>query len=220
MSGSDLLRRGFFLLLVRPFLKLFIGIRVEGAENLPAEDPFLLVANHNSHLDTPLLLSLFPVGRLARIRPVAAADYWLSSAVRRFVARTFFNILPIDRRKTGPGGGDALAPMREALARGESLVLFPEGTRGDPEVMSRFHSGAARLAVERPEVPVVPVHLKNAGRTLPRGDGLLVPFICELRVGPAIRAQGSAKETQDAMEDAVRRLGADEAAAPAASEER
>jgi len=201
-----LVSRAFHALVLRPFLRGFVGLAVEGRENLPAADPFLLVANHNSHLDTPILLSLFPLARLRRVRPVAAADYWLSSPVRRWTARTLFNILPIERRRGAPPGGDPLEPLREALARGETLVLFPEGTRGEPEAMSRFRSGAARLAVERPELPVVPVHLTNAGRALPRGGALLVPFICRVRIGPPLFAKGDVKETQDTMEDAVRSL--------------
>ncbi len=198
-----LVGRAFHAVLLRPFLRGFVGLAVEGRENLPAEDPFLLVANHNSHLDTPILLSLFSLARLPRVRPVAAADYWLSSAARRWAARTLFNILPIERHGAAPGG-DPLAPLRDALARGETLVLFPEGTRGEPEVMARFRSGAARLAVERPELPVVPVHLTNAGRALPRGGALVVPFICRVRIGTPFFARGSVKETQDAVRGLAR----------------
>jgi 1-acyl-sn-glycerol-3-phosphate acyltransferase len=204
--GRELLRRAFMVLFLRPFLRFFMGVRVEGAENLPAADPFLLIANHNSHLDTPLLLSLFPVKRLSRIHPVAAADYWMSSPARRFVAETFFNVLPIERRGASRTGRDPLLGLAEALRRGESLLLFPEGTRGEPEVLSRFHSGAARLLAEQPRVPVVPVFLKNAGRSLPRGTALLVPFICEVKVGKPFLPVGEVAEIQERLEGAVQEL--------------
>lgn len=209
-GARDLLRRLFFLLVVRPFLRFVVGTNVTGAEHLPAADPFLLVANHNSHLDTPLLLSLFPVGRLHLIHPVAAADYWLSAPLKRFVAETFFNIAPITRGGAARGGGgeiaDPLGRLHEILDAGGSLVLFPEGTRGEPEVLGRFHSGAARLAEAHPDVPVVPVYLKNAGRALPRGTFLFVPFVCEVQIGPSVRLSGTVGEMQAALEEAVRRL--------------
>lgn len=206
MAFRDGVRRGFFALLVRPFLRFVVGVRLTGRENLPAGDPFLLVANHDSHLDTPLLLSLFPGTRLARIHPVGAADYWFRSRGMAFVATTFFNVLPIERTGKRDPGEDPLAPLEAALRRGESLVVFPEGTRGEPEKLERFKSGAARLAHAVPEVPVVPVHLHGAGRSLPRGTGLFVPFICDVRVGAPIPRGADVKVTQRRMEDAVRAL--------------
>jgi 1-acyl-sn-glycerol-3-phosphate acyltransferase len=199
-------QRLFFALLVRPFLDWVVGRRVFGLEHLPQADPFLLVANHDSHLDTPLLLSLFPGARLSRIRPVAAADYW-GSGLKRFVADRLFRVLPITR--TGGGGADALARMEEALDRGESLILFPEGTRGDPEILQPFRSGAARLAAARPGVPVVPAYLKNTGRNLPRGSALFLPMICEIRIGPPVETSTDVPRTQAAIEAAVRELERD-----------
>jgi 1-acyl-sn-glycerol-3-phosphate acyltransferase len=200
------LQRLFFALLVRPFVHGVMGKRVHGAENVPAQDPFLLVANHDSHLDTPLLLSLFPGSRLARIRPVAAADYW-GSGLKRFVAERFFRVLPIARR--GQEAGEAVARMEEALDAGESLILFPEGTRGDPEVLQPFRSGAARLAAARPQVPVVPVYLANTGRNLPRGSSLFLPMICDIWMGERVPASADVASMRAAIEDAVRKLERD-----------
>jgi 1-acyl-sn-glycerol-3-phosphate acyltransferase len=197
------LQRIFFALLVRPFVNWVMGKRVHGAENLPGKDPFLLVANHDSHLDTPLLLSLFPGSRLSRIRPVAAADYW-GSGVKRFVSEKLFRVLPIARR--GEEAGEAVARMEEALDRGESLILFPEGTRGDPEVLQPFRSGAARLASARPQVPVVPVFLANTGRNLPRGSSLFLPMICDIWIGARVAVSGDVGRTREAIEGAVRAL--------------
>jgi 1-acyl-sn-glycerol-3-phosphate acyltransferase len=200
------LQRLFFALLVRPFVNGVMGKRVHGAENVPAQDPFLLVANHDSHLDTPLLLSLFPGSRLARIRPVAAADYW-GSGLKRFVAERLFRVLPIARR--GEEAGEAVARMEEALDSGESLILFPEGTRGDPEVLQPFRSGAARLAAARPQIPVVPVYLANTGRNLPRGSSLFLPMICDIWIGERVPASADVASMRAAIEDAVRKLERD-----------
>lgn len=198
-----MLQRLFFALLVRPFVNGVMGKRVHGAENVPAEDPFLLVANHDSHLDTPLLLSLFPGSRLSRIRPVAAADYW-GSGLKRFVAERLFRVLPIARR--GGEAGEAVARMEEVLDAGESLILFPEGTRGDPEVLQPFRSGAARLAAARPQIPVVPVYLANTGRNLPRGSSLFLPMICDVWIGERVPASADVAATREAIEAAVRAL--------------
>src|SRR5438552_3296708 len=91
-----------FALAVKPFMALFIGLRVRGREHLAASAPFILIANHSSHLDTISLLSLFPLGRLRRIRPVAAADYFERNSVVSLVTRTRFNILPIARNNITP----------------------------------------------------------------------------------------------------------------------
>jgi 1-acyl-sn-glycerol-3-phosphate acyltransferase len=194
------LRALFALLLLRPFIRGIVGVTVEGA--LPPNDPFLLIANHNSHLDTPVLLSLFAPKRLAQVRPVAAADYWMTTGWKRALASGLFNVLPIERH----GGEDPLAPLQDALARGETLLLFPEGTRGEPEVMGKFHSGAARLLAENPHIAAVPVFLKNSGRSLPRGTALFVPFIVEVRIGAPLRAEGSVGEIRAALERSVRQL--------------
>lgn len=200
----DLLRKAFFVLLLRPFVRWVLGLRVEGARNIPAADPFLLVANHDSHLDALVLLCLFPAARQSRIRAVAAADYWQGSAVRRFVSGTLLGVLPVVRG--AQPGADPLAPLSAALASGTSLLLFPEGTRGDPEVLLRFKSGAARLSIAHPEVPVVPAFLRNAGRSLPRGSPLLVPLVCEVSVGEPVALYGGARERTAQLEAAVRAL--------------
>ncbi len=190
---------------IRPFVKGLVGLEVHGAGNLPARDPFLLVANHDSHLDTLVLLSLFPLGRLGRIRPVAAADYWLSSPLKRFAASACLNVLPVVRGARA--GDDPLAPLSAALARGESLILFPEGTRGEPEVLERFKTGAARLALAHPEVPLVPVYLAGSGRSLPRGTALFVPLVVRVAIGEPLALSGTPREATARLEEAVRALG-------------
>lgn len=196
------------MLLLRPFCRWVVGVDVRGAANLPESDPFLLVANHDSHLDTLVLLSLFPLRRLGRIRPVAAADYWLSSGLKRFVARTCLNVLPVERGGAA-AGEDPLAPLSSALSKGESLVLFPEGTRGEPEVLERFRTGAARLALHHPGVPVIPVYLANTGRSLPRGTSLFVPFVVKVVVGRPVSLPPDVRSATACLEDAVRSLSAE-----------
>lgn len=192
----------FFAAVVRPFMVLFIGLRVRGREHLPAADPFVLVANHTSHLDTVALLSLFPLGRLHRIRPVAAADYFLSGRLRAWLSTTLFNILPVARRHVTKSN-NPLETMREAVGAGDSLILFPEGTRGGDGEPGRFLPGVAHLVESCPDVPVVPAFLVNLGRSLPKGTFLPVPFFAEVRLGPPLHPTGTRDEILARLEAAV-----------------
>jgi 1-acyl-sn-glycerol-3-phosphate acyltransferase len=205
---ADLLQRLFFLLAVRPFLTLFIGLKVRGRESLPGQGPFLLVANHTSHLDTVSLLALFPLSRLREIRPVAAADYFGRNAFVSWFSRTFFHILPIVRRREEiSGDNDPRRTMIEALKSGYSLLIFPEGTRGaSSEEIGRFKSGVAALVEAIPELSVVPAYLENMGRSLPKGTIVPVPFFCKVTLGPARTYRGTSAEIVTGIEKAVREL--------------
>lgn len=198
----------FFALIVRPFLRLFIGLRVRGRENLPRlPQPFVLVANHSSHLDTVALMALFPLRELARIRPCAASDYFERNRVVSFLSHTFIGILPIDRRHIRRENHPTKV-MSEALAAGQCLILFPEGTRGSGEDVADFKPGIAHLAEERPDVPIVPVHLSNFGRALPKGEFVPIPLFCEVRIGAAEHLRGTREDMLRTLRDAVVRLGA------------
>jgi 1-acyl-sn-glycerol-3-phosphate acyltransferase len=204
-----------FALAIKPFMALFIGLRVRGREHLARSAPFILIANHSSHLDTISLLSLFPLSRLRRIRPVAAADYFERNRFVSLVTKTLFNILPI-ARKNITTENNPLRRMREAIEAGDSIIIFPEGTRGSGPEMGEFRSGVAHLIEKVPGVPVVPAYLVNMGRSLPKGEFIPVPFFCEIRIGAPRVLQGSRQEITRALEAAVREL-APETAQPGPS---
>jgi 1-acyl-sn-glycerol-3-phosphate acyltransferase len=178
---NRLLRAGFFLLVVRPVLTLVLGAQVRGRAHLPARGPAIIVANHNSHLDTLTILTMYRLRDLPHLRPVAAADYFLRSRLRAWFARNIIGIIPIVRG--GHRGGNPLAPCEEALDRGDILILFPEGSRGEPEVMSVLRRGVAHLARARPHVPVHPLFIHGLGKALPKDSFLLVPFNCNIVAG-------------------------------------
>ncbi|WP_456394177.1 lysophospholipid acyltransferase family protein [Nitratifractor sp.] len=177
------LKKLFFLFVIRPLLLIIGGMRVSGS-SLPTRGPAILVANHNSHLDALALLSLFPLKTLPRVRPVAARDYFCSTPLRRFISRYLLGILPIDRRPRSHHDRP-LDPLLHALDRGEILLIFPEGSRGDPGELRPFKSGFAHLAKKRPDVPVIPVRLRGTDRALPRNEALWVPFVLEVQVADA-----------------------------------
>lgn len=181
-----LLRWVFFALLVRPLLAIVLGMNVRGREHLPRSGPAIIVANHNSHLDAMVLMSLLPHRLLHRVRPVAAQDYFMKGPLLAWFSTRLVGILPI-ARKGSAADADPLTGCYAALESGQILILFPEGTRGEPEVMAPFRGGVAKLAGRFPEVPITPVHMRGLGKALPRGEALLVPFMLEVSVGLAVR---------------------------------
>ncbi len=202
----EVARMLFFMLVVRPFMTLVIGLRVRGREHLPQADPFILVANHSSHLDGVSLLTLFPFTRLRNIRAVAAADYFQRNRAIAWFTTTFFNILPIVRHRTSTSG-DPVLEMLAALEAGQSLIIFPEGTRGSGDQMGPFRYGVAKLIEALPHVPAVPAYLVNMGRCLPKGRWVPVPLICEVRLGAPRLIHDSREGIVRALEMAVRELG-------------
>jgi len=187
---SDLLRWLCFALIVRPVFLLFLGVHVRRQELLPMQGPAVIVANHNSNLDAPLLMALYPLDKLRLLRPAAAIDYFLTDPLRRFVAEKIIRILPVERGGAR-AGRDPLTGCYEALDRGEIIIIFPEGSRGEPERLQALKKGVAHLVKARPGTPVTPVFLHGLGKVMPKGSLLPVPFNVDVLVGPAYCWEGS-----------------------------
>ncbi len=175
----------FFALIVRPIVIIVLGLNLRGKQNLPVEGPSIVVANHNSHLDAVVLMSLYPLSRLHKVRPVAAADYFLKNRYLSWFSRNCLGIIPIQRtgrmRKS-----ELFAGCHEALDRGEILILFPEGSRGNPEELSEIKRGVYHIVHDRSDTRLTPVMMHGLGRALPRGEALLVPFNCDVIIGETI----------------------------------
>ena len=185
----------FFAVVVRPFILLVLGLDVRRREALPIAGPAIIAANHNSHLDTLVLMSLLPRAALLRARPVAAADYFLSNRWLAAFTLGVLGIIPITRNAEAGATSatpprDVLAECEAALHNGDILIVFPEGSRGEPEQMTRIKGGVARLVERVPETALVPVFMHGLGKTLPRGAWLPVPFACDVLVGEALPWHG------------------------------
>ena len=167
-------------LVLRGWLYGYHRLEVRGRQHLPAEGSFVMVANHQSHLDAVSLISSVPLRRLHRVFPAAAADYFFSSLGRSVVASTIVNALPFDRKVKGE---ESLAICRRLLATpGNVLIIFPEGTRSPSGELGRFRSGIGRL-VEGTDVPVIPCHIRGAHAAFPKGAWFPRPRKLLLSIG-------------------------------------
>ena len=190
----NLARLAFLTLVARPLALFLTGADVIGREHLPKAGPAIVAANHASHVDTLLLLTIFPARLMSRLRPAAAADYFLRGPVIGWFSRQLVGIVPIERhapQRVGQPHEDVLAPARDALAAGDIVIIFPEGTRGPgDDELGPLKAGVARLAAAFPEAPVIPVWIEGAGRVLPKGAFLPAPMNCTVLAGAPIAWTG------------------------------
>jgi len=180
------------------------GVQVQWAGCEPDEKQRIYFANHTSHLDFVVLWSALPSDLRAHTRPVAAQDYWESSALRRYVVVNVFNAVLVQRgamaqTKSPEEARVAALALSEqvgaALGAEYSLILFPEGTKGNGEKVGEFRAGLYYLALRRPDVELVPAYLENMNRILPKGEVLPVPMLSLLTFGKPIQVEpGEEKE--------------------------
>jgi 1-acyl-sn-glycerol-3-phosphate acyltransferase len=197
-----LFRLFFYGVLVRAVVLIVLGLNVRHRERLPTKGPAILAANHNSHLDAMAMISLFPLRLLTKVRPVAAADYFLKNRLLAWFALNVVGIVPLNRERREPRE-DLLAPIAAALERGEILIFFPEGSRGEPEQLAEFKTGLARIAERRPDVDVIPVFTHGLGKALPKGEWLIVPFFVDIFVGEPLRFDGDRNAYMQRYRDAM-----------------
>ena len=168
--------------------RLITGVSARWLGEAPTDAPRVYFANHSSHLDTLVIWASLPPALRVRTRPVAAGDYWNRPGFRSWLASRVLRALMVDR-SGGCGSRDALRRLVETLDEGDSLILFPEGTRGDGVAVGELRSGLYHVAKERPGVALVPVFLENLSRILPKGEFLPVPLIGGATFGAPIRLE-------------------------------
>lgn len=199
-----MLRFLFYLIVVKPLVLIVLGVNARGREFLPEQGPAIIVANHNSHLDALALMSLFSLKTLKNVRPVAAADYFLKNRWLKWFALEVIGIIPVERK--AQAAEDVLAPVFKALDNNAILILFPEGTRGEPENMGKLKNGIGHILCQRPDVPVIPVFFHGLGKSLPKGEIILVPFFIDAFIGQSIVWCGNRKVFMTELTDRLTEL--------------
>jgi len=148
----------------------------------PTAEQRIYFANHQSHFDWVLIWAALPRELRARTRPIAARDYWTKSAFRRWLTTEVFNAIYVSRTRSNPDE-DPLEPLVEALEAGDSLVIFPEGTRSNKGEPQAFKAGLFHLAEQFPQVKLIPTWIDNVQRVMPKGEVVPVPILCTVTFG-------------------------------------
>lgn len=205
---SRLLRFLFYRVLVRFVVLIVLGLNVRHRDRFPKKGPAIIVANHNSHLDTMVLMTLIPGQLLNKTRPVAAMDYFMRNPYLAWFATRIVGILPINRNRVR-SNEHPLQVCYDAIDEGSVLIFFPEGSRGKPEELSKFKSGISVISETYPELPIIPVLLHGLGKSLPKGEALLVPFFCDVFIGESMQWTGERKTFMQALDNNMQQLASE-----------
>ncbi|MCG9689790.1 1-acyl-sn-glycerol-3-phosphate acyltransferase, partial [Vibrio tubiashii] len=203
---ARILRVLFILLFVKPLVFIGLGLNIINRQNLPMNGPVVVAANHNSHLDTLVLLALFPISIIHKVRPVAAADYFLSNPIVAWLSLNVIGIIPIRRSPSKEQKEAIFDECHKALEQGDILIIFPEGSRGEPEVMSGLKKGIYHLVKDHPQCAVVPVVMRGLGASLPKGTAMFVPFNCDVVLGDSVSDFSDAAEFIEIMQEQYQML--------------
>lgn len=180
-----------YSVIFRWFLRIVIGVRFGNADFLRNEKQFIIIANHNSHLDTLSLLASLPHKIIWRVKAVAAEDYFGNTRIKKAFSNYFINTLLIRRKVSKDIDSNPIEKMLEAIDAGYSLILFPEGTRGEAGQMEKLKPGIAKILSVRPNVKYVPVYLTGMGKSLPKGKLLMLPFNSTVNYGESTQVNST-----------------------------
>lgn len=161
--------------------RLITGAQGHWYGSPPKAEQRIYFANHQSHFDWVLIWAALPRDLRSVTRPIAARDYWTGSKLKHWITREIFNAVYVSRQRSDDE--DPLEPLLEALRHGDSLVIFPEGTRGSKVDPAPFKAGLFHLAEAFPEVPLIPAWIDNVQRVMPKGEVVPVPILCSVTFG-------------------------------------
>ena len=192
----------------RNIFKLVIGLRFYNRKSLRKSKQYILISNHNSHLDSMAIMSAIPANNVHTVHPIAAEDFFGDRSIKEFLMVHFVNAILIPRRRAKKSGdADPIDMMSDLLKMGHSIILYPEGTRGEPGIMKEFKKGLALVASRHPEVDVIPIFIDGLHRTMPKGFSLILPYNCKLIVGEPIEFKShDIDDILKASEKAIRDL--------------
>lgn len=175
---------GMFLLAL---VRVLTGAQARWYGCPPKAEQRIYFANHQSHADLVMIWAALPRELRSITRPIAAKDYWTKTPLRQWITTAVFHAVYVDRERKGEE--DPLQPLVDALESGDSIILFPEGTRGHGEEPQPFKSGLYALAQRFPQVVLVPAWIDNIQRVMPKGEVVPVPILCSVTFGAPIRLE-------------------------------
>ena len=178
----------FFLL---GLVRLLTGSQARWHGCPPKAEQRIYFANHQSHADLIMIWAALPKELRSVTRPIAARDYWTQTPFKKWITTEVFNAIYVARDKVDDQ--DPLAPLYDALSNGDSIILFPEGTRGHADEPQSFKSGLYNLALRFPDVVLVPAWINNIQRVMPKGEVVPVPVLCTVTFGTPVQL-GSSEE--------------------------
>ena len=167
----------------------------------PKAEQRIYFANHQSHADLVMIWAALPEELRTITRPIAAKDYWTKSRFKQWITTAVFNAIYVERGRTADQ--DPLEPLIDALERGDSIIIFPEGTRGNAEEPQPFKAGLYNLAQRFPHVVLVPAWIDNIQRVMPKGEVVPVPILCSVTFGTPIEL-GEGEERREFLDRARR----------------
>jgi 1-acyl-sn-glycerol-3-phosphate acyltransferase len=166
--------------------RVLAGGNVRRVGFTPDDRQRIYFVNHTSHLDFVLVWAALPPRLRTMTRPVAAKDYWDKPGLRRYLGVKVFNAVLVERNPTS-GATNAIEVLLDGLGEKHSLIIFPEGTRGDGTTIAPFKSGLYRLGKARPDVDLIPSYINNVNRVLPKGEFVPVPMLASISFGEPMR---------------------------------
>ena len=174
-------------LLLATIARLITGAQGHWYGAPPKAEQRIYFANHQSHFDWVLIWAALPRDLRTITRPIAARDYWTSTPLKHWITREIFNAVYVSRERSADE--DPLEPLMEALRNGDSLVIFPEGTRGNKGDPAAFKAGLYHLAEAFPDVNLIPAWIDNVQRVMPKGEVVPVPILCSVTFGAPLTLQ-------------------------------